>query len=278
MTWDNVNEAIDMHRMGLLPYRAAAWALLVFREQAGAELGADDLHRTVGGSKATAYRTLAELRIYRQSPKSRLADIETGRYQESPKSRPACASNLTQDDNEVKGRPIESRRNQESPKSRVAEVETHNRERDLIALSLAHAREAEPEPFIPPTDGTLKPADEWTKLGEKVLGLTRDAWAQEQAEAFGRDGTYRPEWILEAAHKAAVKKVRAGGAWNYMRPILEQLKAEASIAPSPTLPLQPRASPNGEVNGEYRTGLEKRLGRQKGEWLADDDTSNATGS
>jgi len=71
-----------------------------------------------------------------------------------------------------------------------------------------------------------------------VLDLTHDLFAQEQAECFGRDGTYTAAWITEAAHKAAAKRVRPGAVWNYMRPCLEQLRAEADQPPTVALPIR----------------------------------------
>lgn len=75
MKEDDVNEAAELHRRGVLNLRAAVWALAVFRRQGRKELTPAEVMERFGASRTNAYRVVAEMRFaiqetHRQFPET----------------------------------------------------------------------------------------------------------------------------------------------------------------------------------------------------------------
>lgn len=80
---DDVNEAAELHRMGVLNLRAAVWALARFRRQKGRDATPAEVIERFGASRTNAYRVVSEVRlaldsIHREFPDSGIsACVET---------------------------------------------------------------------------------------------------------------------------------------------------------------------------------------------------------
>lgn len=87
MREDDVNEAAELHRRGVLNLRAATWALAVFRRQRGKELTPAEVMKRFGASRTNAYRVVSEMKFALESTHRRFPETGTGE-EENKDSRP----------------------------------------------------------------------------------------------------------------------------------------------------------------------------------------------
>jgi hypothetical protein len=222
----DIDDAIDLYRRKVLPLKCVAWALMRYRNQADKPLTADELMAKSGASQSAAYRAIQELRSHLNS---RISGIPA--FPESGNNIPAYRENHSRS---------AGKKFPESGNLTIQETQ-ENKQR---AHPPAHARGMTPDQIC----------DRVTEDTESIQA-GEFAWTMARDFAEGVPDAYRPEWLLESAGIARVKGYTRKRALGFLRSALadweaagesdaEKLRREArEAAASPTLPIQPRASP-----------------------------------